>query len=99
MVCADVVLVSDDREDLAAQRETIRFELDGVRGLRAPDHGHFSVTEIEAQEQRRAVATHLIDNSGDLAHLEAQVDDVWADLLKKKDAPEPETPESAPESS
>ena len=40
-------------------------------------------------EERRKVATHLIDNSGDLAHLKQQVDDVWADLLRLKDAPEP----------
>jgi dephospho-CoA kinase len=31
-------------------------------------------------EQRREIATHVIDNSGDLDHLERQVDDVWADL-------------------
>jgi dephospho-CoA kinase len=32
-------------------------------------------------EERRAVATHVIDNSGDRAALERQVDEVWADLL------------------
>jgi dephospho-CoA kinase len=42
-----------------------------------------------SDEERRAVATHLIDNSGDLAYVEAQVDDVWADLLVLKDKPEP----------
>ncbi|MCU1449036.1 MAG: dephospho-CoA kinase [Acidimicrobiales bacterium] len=31
-------------------------------------------------EERRAVADHLVDNSADLAHLGAQVDAVWADL-------------------
>ena len=31
-------------------------------------------------EERRAVATHLLDNGGDRAHLEAQVDALWADL-------------------
>jgi dephospho-CoA kinase len=31
-------------------------------------------------EQRRAVATHLVDNSGDLAALTAAVDAVWRDL-------------------
>jgi dephospho-CoA kinase len=34
-------------------------------------------------EDRRAVADHLIDNRGDLADLEAQVDDVWADLVAR----------------
>jgi dephospho-CoA kinase len=31
-------------------------------------------------EQRREIATHLVDNSGDLASLEQQVDRIWADL-------------------
>ncbi len=31
-------------------------------------------------EERRAVATHLIDNSSDQAALEAQVDALWTDL-------------------
>lgn len=33
-----------------------------------------------SDEERRAVATHVIDNSGDLAELARQVDEVWADL-------------------
>jgi dephospho-CoA kinase len=37
-------------------------------------------------EERRAVATHAIDNSGDLAHLERQVETVWADLLEQQAA-------------
>jgi dephospho-CoA kinase len=35
-------------------------------------------------EQRRAIATHVIDNSGSRADLEPQVDAVWADLLRRK---------------
>ena len=35
-------------------------------------------------EERRALATHVVDNSGDLAHLEAQVDELWADLERIK---------------
>jgi dephospho-CoA kinase len=34
-------------------------------------------------EQRRALATHVVDNSGDRAALEQQVDDVWADLQQR----------------
>jgi len=37
-----------------------------------------------SDEERRAIATHVIDNSGDLAALEPQVDDLWADLLRIK---------------
>jgi dephospho-CoA kinase len=33
-------------------------------------------------EQRRAAATHLIDNSGSLEQLRARVDEVWAALTK-----------------
>jgi dephospho-CoA kinase len=38
--------------------------------------------------ERRALATHVIDNGGDLAALEGQVDTVWADLVRhREDAP------------
>ncbi len=34
-------------------------------------------------EERRAVATHLLDNSGDRAHLAAQIDTLWTDLAAR----------------
>jgi dephospho-CoA kinase len=37
-----------------------------------------------SEEERRALATHVVDNSGDLAALEHQVDDLWDDLLVRK---------------
>ena len=37
-----------------------------------------------SDEERRAIATHVIDNSGDLDALERQVDDLWTDLLRIK---------------
>jgi len=37
--------------------------------------------------ERRALATHVIDNGGDLDTLERQVDAVWADLLRHRDQP------------
>lgn len=39
-----------------------------------------------SDEQRRAVATHVIDNSGDLESLYAQVDAVWDELRATADA-------------
>jgi dephospho-CoA kinase len=36
-----------------------------------------------SDEQRRAIATYVIDNSGSHAELERQVERVWADLLKR----------------
>jgi dephospho-CoA kinase len=37
-----------------------------------------------SDEERRELATHLVDNSGDLAALQPQVDGIWADLLRIK---------------
>jgi dephospho-CoA kinase len=34
-------------------------------------------------EERRAVATWLIDNGGDLASLERQIDAIWPDLAQR----------------
>jgi len=39
--------------------------------------------------ERRALATHVIDNGGDLDALERQVDAVWADLLRHREQPPP----------
>ena len=39
-----------------------------------------------SDEERRAIATHLIDNTGSVADLERQVDELWADLLIRKAA-------------
>ncbi|HEX2737089.1 MAG TPA: hypothetical protein VHP57_03025 [Acidimicrobiia bacterium] len=36
--------------------------------------------------QRREVATYVIDNAGDPATLDAQVDEVWADLERRRAA-------------
>lgn len=37
-----------------------------------------------SDEERRALATHLVDNSGDLDALQRQVDDLWGDLLRRQ---------------
>ena len=38
-----------------------------------------------SDEERRAMATYLIDNGGDLAALASQVDAVWHDLERRRD--------------
>lgn len=38
-----------------------------------------------SDEARRALATHLIDNAGDLAALERQVDELWPALVAARD--------------
>jgi dephospho-CoA kinase len=48
-----------------------------------------------SDEERREVATHVIDNGGDLDALEAQVDAVWADLLTREPAPADPAPAAA----
>jgi dephospho-CoA kinase len=41
------------------------------------------IAQQASDEERRAIATHLIDNSGDRRHLERQVDDLWAELTER----------------
>jgi dephospho-CoA kinase len=33
--------------------------------------------------ERRELATYLVDNGGDRAHLARQIDDVWTDLQRR----------------
>jgi len=49
------------------------------RGVPRPD-AEARMAKQATDEQRRAVGTHLVDNSGDLAHLEPQVDAIWREL-------------------
>lgn len=37
-----------------------------------------------SDDDRRQLATYLIDNGGDLAALESQVDEVWRDLVRRR---------------
>ncbi len=52
------------------------------RGLPEED-ARARVRVQSSDEERRAAATHLIDNNADLAALHAQVDDVYADLVTR----------------
>jgi dephospho-CoA kinase len=45
-----------------------------------------------SDEDRRKLATYVIDNRGDLAALEAQVDTVWRDLERRRDEEQRATP-------
>lgn len=52
------------------------------RGL--PEEDARARVRVQSSDaERRAVATHVIDNNGDLAALQAQVDRVHADLLER----------------
>jgi dephospho-CoA kinase len=61
-----------------APRE-LRLDRLEERGLERAD-AQARMAAQATDEERRAVATHLIENSGDLATLEAQVDRLWSDL-------------------
>jgi dephospho-CoA kinase len=50
-----------------------------ARGL-ARDDALARIARQASDDQRRAVADHLLDNDGDLAHLETQVSDLWTRL-------------------
>lgn len=71
-----------------APRE-LRLERLEARGIGRADAEARMATQA-TDEQRRAVATHVVDNSGDLEHLERQVEAVWRELVaihERKTAP------------
>lgn len=68
----DAVVVVDAPEEVQLARLA-------ERGLSASD-AKARIAAQATREQRRAVATHVIDNSGDLESLERQVRAVWAQL-------------------
>lgn len=72
----DVVVVVD------APEETQLARLTGRRGM-SEEAARARMAAQATREQRRAVADHVIDNSGTLADLEAQVGTLWKDLLAR----------------
>jgi len=48
-----------------------------------------------SDEERRAVATHVLDNGGDVESLARQVDEIWPDLLTREPPPEAAPAEDA----
>ena len=72
----DVVVVVD----VAVETQLAR--LVGRRGMTEAD-ARARIAAQATREQRRAIATHVIDNSGSLADLDAQVDRLWAELTRR----------------
>lgn len=62
-----------------------RLELRGV----PRDDARRRIAAQASDEERREVATHLVDNAGDHESLSRQVDEVWADLLTREVPAEP----------
>jgi dephospho-CoA kinase len=90
VVVCDVPLYVESPEAKRGYTEVIVVEAPvDVRLARLEQRGvpkDDALRRMEAQatdEERRAVATYLVDNGGSLADLERQVDDVWASLREK----------------
>lgn len=62
-----------------APRDVRLARLEG-RGVPRAD-AEARMAKQATDEQRRAVATHLVDNAGDRRSLEAQVDVIWRELV------------------
>jgi dephospho-CoA kinase len=56
-----------------------------LRGMDETDARNRIQSQI-GRDARLERATHVVDNSGDLDHLRAQVDDLWAQLVTLRDA-------------
>lgn len=80
------LLAENPRDDLDAtivvdvDAETAVERLVSARGMDADDARRRIASQID-RERRRAIATHVLDNSGDLEALVSQVDDLWDDLM------------------
>jgi dephospho-CoA kinase len=70
-----------------------RLEIRGV----PRDDAQRRMAAQASDEERRAVATFVLDNGGDLDSLARQVDDVWADLLTREPPPDHPAPEAGSE--
>lgn len=74
----DAVVVVEAPLDLRVQR--LR-----ARGI-SEDDARSRIAQQATEEQRRAVADYIINNSGDLADLQDAVDILWSDLSQRADA-------------
>ncbi|WP_026411414.1 dephospho-CoA kinase [Actinomadura oligospora] len=72
----DVVIVVDAPVELQVERLTT------LRGM-TEDAARARIAAQATREQRRAVADHVIDNSGSMDDLDARVDEIWADLTRR----------------
>ncbi|MBG6088492.1 dephospho-CoA kinase [Actinomadura viridis] len=75
----DVVVVVDVPVEVQLDRLTSR------RGMTEED-ARARIAAQAAREERRAVADHVIDNSGSLDDLQARVDALWEDLVRRAPA-------------
>lgn len=74
----EAVLVVEAPRDVRLQRLE-------ERGM-DPADAEARMARQASDADRRAIATHVLDNGGTLAQLEVQVDAVWADLTQRLEA-------------
>jgi dephospho-CoA kinase len=68
----------------------LRLDRLEIRGVPRDDAQRRMAAQA-TDEERRAVATHVLDNGGGLESLSRQVDEAWADILTREPpAPDPE---------
>lgn len=88
VVVCDVPLLAESEQARARGYEVVivveapravRLERLEARGLARAD-AEARMAAQATDEQRRELATYVVDNGGDRAHLERQVDRIWADL-------------------
>ena len=97
IVVMDIPLLAEGGKDRASTYPAVivveapaetRVERLVARGMDADD-ARARMGRQASDDERREIATHVIDNSGDLEALEARVDAVWADLSRlASDAPD-----------
>lgn len=67
--------------------ETRIARLEGGRGI-DPADARARMASQASDDERRAAATHIVDNSGSLEQLRSQVEAVWLDLVERARAAE-----------
>ena len=93
IVVLDFPLLGENpRDDIAAtvvvdiDHEIAVGRLVEFRGMEEADARNRIASQID-RDERRARATHVIDNSGDREQLSAQIESLWQDLLARRDSP------------
>lgn len=92
IVVCDVPLLA---ESPAAQARgyPVVIVVEAPRELRLERLAHRGVERADAEKRmaaqasdddRRAIATHVVDNAGDRAALERQVNEIWPDLIRRQ---------------
>jgi dephospho-CoA kinase len=97
IVVCDIPLLVESQQaaarayaDVVVVEAPLEVRLDRLEARGVPrDDARARMKAQATDEERRAVATFVLDNGGTLADLERQVDDVWATLREKASKQDP----------